>query len=96
MKINESKVVAKGEWKYDGITPCCIVVQKETTWPGSGDTEDAPEVAEDREMPCFSVWYESPSNKGRFNAGGGCYQTVEEAIKETTKKIQGPVIWNRK
>lgn len=94
MKIEENKIVAKGKWKYGGITPCLVIIQEETTWPGSGDYEDPPEIAENREVRCFSVWYENPSNKGSFNAGGGYFLTLEEAIRETTKKLQGPVNWD--
>lgn len=96
MNIDEKRIVAKGEWKYGGTTPCLIVVQREDTWPGTGDFEDPPEIAEDRRMPCFSVWYENPSCKGTFNAGGGYFLSLEDAIEETTKKVQGPVMWDRR
>jgi len=88
MKIDKNRIVAKGEWKYGGITPCLIVVQQEDTWPGSGDFEDPPEITEDRKVACFSVWYENPSSKGNFNAGGGYFLSLEEAIEEITNKTE--------
>lgn len=93
MKIDESKIVARGEWKYGGITPCLILIKEETALPGSGDYEDPLEIAEDREVQCFSVWYENTSSKGSFNSGGGYFLTLEEAKRETTNKIEGPINW---
>ena len=91
MEIDKSTILARGEWKYGGVTPCSVIIQAETRWPGTGDYEDSPEVADDREMPCVSVWYESLENKEKFNAGGGYFLTVEEAIEAVTKRLQGSV-----
>jgi len=80
MIIDEAKTVATGEWMYDGIKPCRIIIKVEDLWPGSGDYEDPPEIFEDRHLPCLSVWYESPSSKGTFHSGGGYYLTVEDVL----------------
>jgi len=95
MIIDENKILARGEWKYDGVTPCLIVIQAESRWPGSGDYEDPPEFADDHDIPCVSVWYENPGSIGTFNAGGGYFLSVKEAIEAVTKNLQGPIIWQR-
>lgn len=96
MTIDETKIVAIGEWLYDGIVPCRIVIIKEDMWPGSGDSEDPPEIADDRYVPCVSVWFESPPTKGMYNAGGGYYLAVDEAIRAVTNLIGGEISWEKK
>jgi hypothetical protein len=96
MNIQEDKVVATGEWLYDGIVPRKVVVVREDVWPGSGDYEDPHEIAEDRNVTCFSVWFESPGQAMEFKAGGGYYATIDEAITASESKLSGPVKWNKK
>jgi hypothetical protein len=96
MKIDEARIVAEGEWMYDAAIPCRIVILSEAFFPGSGDYGDPPEIAEDREVPCFSVWFSNLSCKDEFNAGGGYYLTLSEAIRAVEAKVKGPVTWKRR
>ncbi|MEM8489069.1 MAG: hypothetical protein AAF564_26215 [Bacteroidota bacterium] len=77
---------------YDGTVPCEIVIQKEDVWPAFDDPEDDPE-AEDKIMPCVSVWFESPGGGHTFNAGGGYYRDVDKAKAGVEKICSGPVKW---
>ena len=95
MRIDETRVVADGEWLYDSIMPCRVVILSESIFPGSGDYEDPSEIAEDRDVPCFSVWYQNLTYRKDFNAGGGCYMTLEEAIEGVEETVNNDVIWKK-
>jgi hypothetical protein len=95
MNIAQARIVKLGEWFYDGTTPCRIAILTESLLPGSGDHEDPEEIASDRNVPCFSVWFENPARKGEYNAGGGHYLTVEDAMESAEMKINGQVHWSR-
>jgi hypothetical protein len=92
MEIDESRIVARGIWLYDGTVPCQIIIQKEDVWPAFYDPQDDPD-ADDKVMPCVSVWYENPGGGYTFEAGGGYYHTVEEAKAAVEKVVPGPVQW---
>lgn len=89
-------VVATGDWLYDGIVPCKVLIVREDAWPGSGDYEDSPDLAEDRKGTCFSVLFESPGRTMELKAGGGYYATIEEAIAAIEAKLSSPVKWKKK
>lgn len=93
MKIDESRILKTGEWLYDSTIPCQIVITREDMFPGSGDYEDPPEIANDKHVPCVQIWYENPSKRGDFNAGGGYAMTVEDAIKRVEITIRARVEW---
>jgi hypothetical protein len=95
MTIDESRIVKSGEWLFDGSTRCRIVIQSETCLPGTGDYEDPDEIANDRAIPCFTIWFENPAQKGNYNACGGYCLTLEEAMNSVDAVIKGPVTWRQ-
>ena len=68
MEIDPARILASGTWLYDGTVPCRVYVQREAVWPAFFDPEDDP-MAEDKELPCVSVWFESPGGGHSFDAG---------------------------
>jgi hypothetical protein len=64
MKVDEVRIMKVGEWLYDGMVPCEVVITREDIFPGSGDYEDPPEIANDRNIQCVQIWYENPSLEG--------------------------------
>jgi len=90
MELDPARVVATGTWLYDGTVPCRVFVQREEVWPAFDDPDDDPN-AEDKVMPCVSVWYENPG--GGCTAGGGYFHTVEDAKNAVAKIISGKVEW---
>jgi hypothetical protein len=94
MQPDPERIMASGTWLYDGTVPCRIVTQKEDLWPAFDDPEDDPN-AEDKVMPCVSVWFQSPGGEFQFSAGGGYYHTVEEAMAAVEKILPNPVRWDR-
>jgi hypothetical protein len=84
--------VKQGTFLYDGSVVCDVrVVQTEVCF-GSGDSEDPPEVAEDRPGPCFYVEYGSTTKRGEYRAGSGGYGALEEAVAEAEKQV-GKIDW---
>jgi hypothetical protein len=92
MEIDESRIVARGTWKYDGTVECQIIILAEDVWPAFFDPDDDPNV-DDEVMPCVSVWYENPGGGHTFDAGGGYYHNVEEAKAEIERVINSRVTW---
>jgi hypothetical protein len=54
----DGAIVLEGTWLYAGTTPSRVVVLRRDRWYGTGDHEDPPEVAEDREIEMFEVRYD--------------------------------------
>lgn len=95
MKIDKDKIVKTGEWLYDGVIPCQIIITREDMFPGTGDYEDPPKISEDKDIPCFQIHYEGPSRRGESNsgAGGGYALTLEDAIRDVESTIRSKVTW---
>jgi hypothetical protein len=93
MIIDETRIAKTGEWLYDGTTPCKIIIIHEDMFPGTGDHEDPPEIADDQDVPCVSIWYENLAKRGDYNAGGGYARTIEDAVKAVERTIRSKVVW---
>lgn len=93
MEVDPSRIVASGRWLYAGSVPCKIIIQREDVWPDFSDPEDDLRSG-DKVMPCVSVWYESPGGGFGFTAGGGFFETVEEAKRAVEQRIAGGVRWS--
>jgi hypothetical protein len=91
-ELDPAKVVATGPWLYDGTVPCRVFIQREEVWPAFYDPEDDPN-AEDKIMPCVSVWYESPCGGCTFAAGGGYYHTVAEGKTALAQVVRAGIEW---
>ena len=73
-------VVKEGTFLYDGKIECDIRIIHSPIRYGSGDHEDLPEVENDREQSTFYIQYGSTTERGVFNASGGGYPTLAEAV----------------
>ena len=73
-------VVKEGTFLYDGEIECDIRIIRSPVRYGSGDHEDPPEVENDLEQSAFYIQYGSTTERGVFNAGGGGYPTLAEAV----------------
>jgi hypothetical protein len=62
---------------------------------GSGDHDDPPHLADDRAVKTFYLEYGSTTARGEFNAGGGPYDSLAEAIAavEAAPGISDSVRW---
>lgn len=85
LDLSNAKIVKRGICFYDSSVEYEVIIVESDTLYGSGDYEDTPEIAEDREVTCFYVWYEDLSRKGVFNAGGGGFLSIDETIASVEK-----------
>lgn len=88
-------VVKKGTFLYDGTVLCDLRIVRSQVRPGSGDWEDPPELANDKEGEFFFVQYGSTTERGHFNSSAGGGETIEEAIAkaESAPGIGKTVRW---
>lgn len=49
-------------------------------FPGTGDYEDDVKVCNDKEQKSYCIWFEDCINKGMICAGGGYFNTLNEAV----------------
>jgi hypothetical protein len=96
MALYEGELVVKnGTFLYDGTVTCDVRIILSQVRHGSGDLEDPPELADDKEGEFFYVQYGSTTERGHFNASGGGGATMEEAIAvaESASGIGKTVQW---
>jgi hypothetical protein len=89
----DGQIVLEGTWLYAGTTRSRIVILRRDTWYGTGDREDPPEVADDREIETFEVRYDAAGDTGRFAAGGGQYLTLDAARARAEAACGSSVVW---
>jgi len=89
------EIVKAGTFLYDGEVLCDVVIVRDPILYGSGDEEDPPEVAEDRERETFYIRYGSNTTRGQFNAGRPARFTLAEAMKaaEEAPGIGSTIRW---
>lgn len=89
------EIVKAGTFLYDGDVICDIVIVRSPIFYGSGDEEDPPEYAHDRERETFYIWYGSTTARGQFNAAGAACFSLTEAMKaaEEASGIGRTVRW---
>ena len=75
-----SMVVKRGVFLYDDLVECDIRIVFSPIRYGSGDYEDPEEIGNDVETQTFYIELGSTTQRGVFNAGGGCHSTLEQAI----------------
>jgi hypothetical protein len=91
--MSDIEIVKEGRWLYANEVWCVVRIHRVDFWPGTGDHEDAPEIADDRVGEFYRVEYGTPNDGGRFN-GGGFHETLSQAIA-MVEKIVPTVKWAR-
>lgn len=89
------KVVKQGTFLYDESVECDIHIVYSPVRYGSGDYEDLENIREDQEIDSYYIQFGSTSERGRFNAGGGCYPALSEAIEAAARApgIGPTIVW---
>jgi hypothetical protein len=90
------QIVKTGTFVYAEQVICDLIIVRGPICFGSGDYEDPPEIADDHERETFYIWYGSTTLSGHYNAGGGAFPTLEEAVSavERAPGIGHTVCWN--
>jgi hypothetical protein len=91
-ELESAKPEKTGTWLYGGRVPCEVRVVRHHTLYGSGDYEDAPEVAEDRSVECFYVLFHTPAGEPEW-VGGGAALSLNEAMALAQKKLGHTLVW---
>ncbi len=96
MLLENETVVLEGTFLYDGEVECDIRIVRSPVRYGSGDYEDAAEIRDDVEEETFYIEYGSTTQRGAFNAGGGGYKSLAEAIAgaEVTPGVGPSIRWH--
>lgn len=96
MKLKAGETIAKtGCFTYASKVTCDLRIIRSPIRYGSGDHDDPPELADDQSVETFYVEYGSTTERGTFTAGGGVYDSLEEAIAaaEAAPGIGDSVRW---
>ena len=81
LDLSKAKIVKRGICLYDHCVEYEVIIIESNIRYGSGDYEDPPEIAEDREITCYSCSYEDMVNRGAFSMGRGGYGSIREAVE---------------
>jgi len=89
-------IVKEGTFVYDGRIQCDVRIVHSPIRYGSGDYEDPPEIENDLEQDTFYIHYGSTTERGVFNAGGGGYPSLAEAMAaaEAAPGIGSTIRWS--
>lgn len=93
LDIAGKRILAQSTWLYADSIPYRVILVEEALLPGTGDDEDPPEIGEDKVVPCLSIWFETPGAPGEFKAGGGYYQSIEEAQSDLEQRFDPGTKW---
>ncbi len=87
-------VVRRGTWLYDGVVEREVRILVSPKYYGSGDFEDEPEIADDRDQETFVVEYQTLDLSETKFAGGGQYGSLVEAMESAESVLAGRIRWH--
>ena len=85
--MDSADVVKRGKCMYSIDTEYEVAIVKWHVLYGTGDYEDSNEISTDQNIECYYVLYENFMDKGSFNAGGGAFLSLEEAVKSVESML---------
>ncbi|WP_310567884.1 hypothetical protein [Hydrogenophaga sp.] len=88
--VDQLPAVKHGLWFYAGLTTCHVRILRHHTLYGTGDADDPPEIAADREVECFYIRFERP-HAGAGWIDGGTALSLREAMFLAQQRL-GPVV----
>ncbi|MFA4887751.1 MAG: hypothetical protein WC595_06070 [Candidatus Nanoarchaeia archaeon] len=88
MTIITKKIVKQGTFLYDDVKSVNIQIIETNFKPGSGDYEDPEEIQKDKWGKFYEILYGSTINNNEYPAGGGYFDSLENAIKHADKSVK--------
>jgi hypothetical protein len=79
--LPDQTVLKEGTFLYDGLVECDIRIVHGPVRFGSGDHSDPEDVRKDLVRDTYYLHFGSTTERGVFNAGGGAYDSLDEAIQ---------------
>lgn len=89
---DSAPVVRRGTWTYGGVEREVRIVVS-PVFHGSGDHEDDPSIAADRDEETFVVLFQTLDSAATRLAGGGQFRTLVEAVQHTEALLATGVRW---
>lgn len=77
---------------YGGISEYKAYICSSSIMHGTGDYEDGSEIAEDKEINCFALYFSDLRDKNVICALGGEYERIEDAIR-AVENYEGFLKW---
>ncbi len=87
--VDRLPAVKHGLWFYAGLTTCHVRILRHHTLYGTGDAEDPPDIAADRELECFYIRFDRPDTGEWLD--GGTALSLREAMFLAQQRL-GPVV----
>lgn len=88
--VDQLPAVKQGLWFYAGVTTCHVRIVRHHTLLGSGNADDPPAFARDREVECFYIRFDKPHAQTHWLDGGAAL-SLREAMFLAQRNL-GPVI----
>ncbi|MCX5580480.1 hypothetical protein [Kaistia terrae] len=88
------ETIRRGSFLYDGFHPTEVRIVLSPTRYGTGDYEDPPEISDDVQIATYYVEYGSTYEKGVFHAGGGGFDSFEEAASAVAAAVGESLVWS--
>ena len=88
--VDRLPAVKHGLWFYAGLTTCHVRILRHHTLYGTGDAEDPPDLAADREVECYYIRFDRP-DAGHQWLDGGAALSLREAMFLAQQRL-GPVV----
>lgn len=93
MQYLEFAPLEKSEtWLYARTVPCEVRIVRHHTLYGSGDYEDPPDIAEDKDVQCFYLLLRTPEGIPEW-VTGGVAQSLAAAVLLAEEKLGQSLVW---
>ncbi len=88
--VDQLPPVKQGLWFFAGVTTCHVHIVRHHTLYGTGDADDPPELARDREVECYYIRFDKPHTPVPWQDGGAAL-SLREAVFLAERRL-GPVV----
>ncbi|MCB4366361.1 hypothetical protein KIH07_21715 [Hydrogenophaga taeniospiralis] len=88
--VDQLPAVKHGLWFFAGVTTCHVHIVRHHTLYGTGDADDPPELARDREVECYYIRFDKPHTPVPWQDGGAAL-SLREAVFLAERRL-GPVV----
>jgi hypothetical protein len=89
----DAPVVRRGHWLYNGMVPCEVRIVRHNVLYGTGDAEDTPDIAEDRDVECYYLLFHTPVKEPDW-VGGGAALTLADAADIAKSLLGSTLTWD--
>ena len=87
LDLSKCKIMKQGILLYDHALEYSVIIVESDILYGTGDFDDPPEIAEDRECLCYYAWCDSPHSRNEYCSGWyEAFMSVKEAMNTIEKE----------